>query len=65
MPQAKRAEALVANRMEVLRQAVGSKRKLYGVEITSVATLFCTIDKDGSVSPKPPHDHRPTRAALF
>jgi len=46
---AKRAEALVANRMEVLRQAVGSKRKLYGVEITSVATLFCTIDKDGSV----------------
>ena len=35
--------------MEVLRQAVGSKRKLYGVEITSVPTLFCTIDKDGSV----------------
>ena len=44
----KRAKALVANRMEVLRGSIGSGRKLYGVEVTSVATLFCTIDKDGS-----------------
>ena len=58
----KRAQALVANRMEVLRNAVvyGSTasegktkhkaRKLYGVDVTSVATLFCAIDKDGSGS---------------
>lgn len=57
-----RAQALVENRMEVLRNAVvyGSTqtkgkgkqkaRKLYGVDVTSVATLFCLIDKDGSGS---------------
>eukprot|EP01043_Picozoa_sp_COSAG02_P039484 COSAG02_NODE_3121_length_7326_cov_29.940501_5_plen_1210_part_00 len=57
-----RAQALVANRMGVLKNAVmhGSAttdskvnrkaRKLYGVDVTSVATLFCAIDKDGSGS---------------
>jgi Ca2+-binding EF-hand superfamily protein len=41
-------DAQLENVLRVLRQVIGSKRRLYGVELTDVNSLFKAIDRDGN-----------------